>query len=374
MAVVTGTRAEYGLLRTTLAAIHAHPRLTLQLVVTGMHLLKRFGMTVQQVEQDGWRIDARIPMQCGDDAPMDQAQGLARGVSGMAAYFERARTEIVVVLGDRIEALAGALAAATTGRLLVHVHGGDVAPGDMDDALRDAITKVAHVHLAATRAAANRIIGMGETADRVHVVGAPGLDELLAVANNGRPKCDPTRALVVFHASGRPAETEQATMRAILRAVAAQGLSATVIYPNTDRGHSGIVAAIDDAGQRMNGQLNVVRSMGRTAYLHALLSTGVVVGNSSSGIIEAASVGVPCVNIGGRQAGRLPGGSSVVQSGESYRAIRAAIGRARRRRPDKGMVRSPYGDGGAGERIAAIIAEMPMTGGFRRKCVVRTKA
>lgn len=361
VAVVTGSRAEYGLLRTTLVAIEGHPRLTLQLVVTGMHLLKQFGLTVQQVEQDGWRIDARVPMQYGDDGPMDQAQGLARGLAGMAAFFDRARTDLVVVLGDRIEAMAGALAATTTGRQLVHIHGGDVAPGDLDGKLRDAMTKLADVHMAATRKSANRIIKMGEAAERVIVVGAPGLDELLAIANNGRPERDPARALVVFHAYGRSAGVERTTMRSILRAVASQGLSATVIHPNTDRGNSGVLAAIDEVRRETSSPIMVVHSLGRTDYLHALLSAGVLVGNSSSGIIEAGSVGVPCVNVGVRQEGRLPGGSTVVHAGEDYGAIREAIGKALRLRPDKKRGKSPYGDGHTGARIASILAELPLT-------------
>ncbi|HPM24916.1 MAG TPA: UDP-N-acetylglucosamine 2-epimerase, partial [Phycisphaerae bacterium] len=121
IAVVTGTRAEYGLLKSTMQAIAADPRLKLQVVVTGMHLLRKFGHTVDEIVRDGWRIDARVAMQSGSDAPLDQATGLARGVAGLARFFRAARTDIVVVLGDRIEALAGALAAVTTGRLVAHI-------------------------------------------------------------------------------------------------------------------------------------------------------------------------------------------------------------------------------------------------------------
>ncbi|MEE9211172.1 MAG: UDP-N-acetylglucosamine 2-epimerase, partial [Phycisphaeraceae bacterium] len=162
VAVITGTRADYGLLRSTMAAIQTHRRLRLQVVVTGMHLLHKFGHTVDQIARDGWRVDARVKMQTGDDSPLDQAAGLSRGVLGIAKFLEQAKSEIVLVLGDRIEAMAGALAAVTTGRIVAHIHAGDVAPGDFDDSLRHAITKLAHVHLTATRCAARRVVRMGE--------------------------------------------------------------------------------------------------------------------------------------------------------------------------------------------------------------------
>ena len=161
VAVITGTRAEYGVLRSVMSTIADEPRLQLQTVVTGIHLLREFGHTVDTITRDGWRIDARVKMQEGSDEPLDQAVGLSRGVAGIARFLERARTDIVLVLGDRIEALAGALAAVTTGRVLAHIHGGDVAPGDFDDSQRHAITKLAHLHLAATRRSARRIIRMG---------------------------------------------------------------------------------------------------------------------------------------------------------------------------------------------------------------------
>lgn len=190
MAVVTGTRAEYGLLRSTLDAISDDASLELMLVVTGMHLLPKFGRTVRQIERDGYAIAARVAMQRGDDSPADQALGLARGVAGMARVFARRRPDVVLVLGDRIEALAGALAAATLGIRLAHVHGGDLAQGDFDDKLRDAITKLADLHFPASRAAAARLVRMGVPRARVLRVGAPGLDdarELLASRRGGRP-------------------------------------------------------------------------------------------------------------------------------------------------------------------------------------------
>ncbi|MCH8807785.1 MAG: UDP-N-acetylglucosamine 2-epimerase (hydrolyzing) [Planctomycetes bacterium] len=365
--VVTGTRAEYGLLKSIMSAIGGHPRLRLQVVVTGMHLLKKFGLTVAEVERDGWPIQARVPMQNGRDDRLEHAAALARGIEGLAEAFARARTDIVVVLGDRLEALAGALAAVTSGKALAHIHGGDVAPGDFDDAYRHSITKLAHVHLAATRAAARRIVRMGEPPERVHVVGAPGLDRLCELMHEARFESDDrsdSDALIVQHPVGRAAAREQRTMAAILRAVGAEGLTPLVLYPNSDAGHSGIVAAIDSARRR--GGIRVLRSMARDEYLRALMAARVLVGNSSSGIIEAAAAGTPAVNVGTRQNGRQTTGRAIVHCGESYVSIRSALSAALRKRVVAGAA-TPYGDGRAGRRIARILAGVRLSRGLLHK-------
>ncbi|MFQ5413650.1 MAG: UDP-N-acetylglucosamine 2-epimerase [Phycisphaerae bacterium] len=376
IAVVTGTRAEYGLLRSTIAAIRDHPALRLQVVVTGMHLLRKFGHTVDDIRRDGWPIDARVRMQAGDDDPVDQAAGLARGVAGIARFCVAARTDVVLVLGDRIEAMAGALAAVTTGRLLAHIHGGDIAPGDFDDSLRDAITKLAHVHLAATPAAARRLVRMGEPPDRVHVVGAPGLDDIVALRAR-RPRGAPRRsgtALVLQHPTGRPATRERRTMGAILRAVQAVGLSRIVIYPNTDRGHKGVIDAIKSHRSRSSeSDVIVVPSLGRTAYVQRLIDADVLVGNSSSGIIEAPAAGTPVVNVGLRQAGRERGGAAILDADESYTSIVAALRAALRQRPISRRARA-YGTGGAAGRIVQVLAAVPLTERFRRKCTRRDQS
>lgn len=388
VAVVTGTRAEYGLLKSTMQAVDAHPRLTLQTVVTGMHLLKEFGYTVQDIVRDGWTVAARVRMQQGTDDARDQAAGLARGVSGIARFLESAGTDLVVVLGDRIEAMAGALATVTTGRVLAHVHGGDVAPGDFDDSLRHAITKLAHVHLPATRDAARRIARLGEDPGRIHVVGAPGLDRLRELL--GEVEChrvahrfsgggheSPTKpsdanhpyTLIIYHAWGRPAATEARTMTTILRSARAAGLRRLIIYPNTDRGHRGVLRAIEQhARQSPPDDVQVRQSLPRDDYLRALINAAVLIGNSSSGIIEAPLAGTPSVNVGQRQAGRQPGGRAVIQVDETPTAIRAGLQAALRKRPTPGG-RSVYGNGHAGECIASILADEPLTESFSRKVV-----
>ncbi len=376
IAVVTGTRAEYGLLTSPMRAIADHPRLELQLVVTGMHLLREFGNTVREIERDGWPIAARVRMQRGDDDPLDQADGLGRGMRGIAEFLHASSADVVLVLGDRIEAMAGALAAVTTGRILAHIHGGDVAPGDFDDSLRHSISKLAHVHLAATRGAARRLVRMGEQPERVHVVGAPGLDRLGEILHARKragaarsERVGARRALIVFHPCGRPARDEQRDMQRILNAAARHKLHQTIVYPNTDRGHKGIVAAIEAHAKRFDREMvDVRRSLPRDAYLRRLIEADVLIGNTSSGLIEAPLAGTPVVNVGLRQAGREAGGRCVLACDAAPAALYQTIAAALRKRPRAGS-RTVYGDGQAGRRIAEVLAHLPNKASLARKVI-----
>lgn len=370
VAVITGTRAEYGLFTSTLEAIQQRADLELQLVVTGMHLLRAFGSTERDIQRDGFPIAAKVRMQRGDDSPLDQAEGLAAGVAGIARFLEKAESDVVVVLGDRIEAMAGALAASSTSRILAHIHGGDLARGDLDDRFRHAITRLAHVHLAASAGARRRLLRMGEQPERVHFVGAPGLDRLRELIREAPRRRGRTgRALVVQHPVGRAAAVERKVMLAALDAVRRCGLRATIILPNTDRGHAGVLAAIEAFRSKWANDVEAVhRSMERDAFLRLLGEVDVLIGNSSSGVIEAGFAGTPSVNIGTRQEGRERGGRAVVDAGESASDIRRALHGALRLRPQRGI--SPvYGREPAGPRIAEILAETPLTDEFRRKAL-----
>jgi len=349
-------------------AVREEPSLRLQIVAAGMHLLRKFGYTVDRIRRDGWRIDACVRMQAGSDNPLDQAAGLSRGVAGVARFLQQAQTDIVLVLGDRIEAMAGALAAVTTGRVLAHIHGGDVAPGDFDDPLRHAITKLSHIHFVATRSSMRRVVRMGEEPQRVHLVGGPGLDRLYELVRRSPPDRVRTgTALVVHHAYGRPAAAEERVMSDLLKAVASVGLRRLVVYPNSDRGHGGVIRAIQrHRRDGDSGSVEVVRSLPRDDFLRSLMEADVLVGNSSSGIIEAAPAGTASVNVGLRQVGRQRAGPSVVEADESFDSIRGAILIARRKRPKPGRP-TVYGDGQSGPRIARILADTEPTPGLRRK-------
>lgn len=378
IAVVTGTRAEFGLLEPVLRAITDRPRLEARLIATGMHLLPKFGRTIDHIRASGWRVDAAVPMQSGRDNAHSEPLAFAKGVAGIAKALDRLDCEIVVVLGDRIEAFAGACAAALGRRVLAHIHGGDRGTGDVDDMLRNAITRLAHVHLVASEDAARRLRRMGEQAFRIHRVGAPGLDEIRRFRQKAdetsapserqisplkrparRPPATPgdadrPYALVVQHPIGRSRQREFETMRDVLAAVEANGLSGVVIYPNSDPGHEGIIRAIRQWIGGGRPDWRIYRSLPRADYLALAMKAAVMVGNSSSGIIESASLGVNAVNVGDRQQGRLRCGSNVIDCPESPQAIRRAIREAlARSRPRSG--RSVYGDGRAGERIAAVL-------------------
>ncbi|MCG3131918.1 MAG: UDP-N,N'-diacetylbacillosamine 2-epimerase (hydrolyzing) [Phycisphaerae bacterium] len=359
--MVTGTRAEYGLLRSTLRAIREHPKLEPRLIATGAHLLGKFGRTIRDIEADGFRIDARIPMQRGRDDALDAAEGVARGVRGIGRFLVREDCDVVLVLGDRIEAFAGAVAGVTTGRCVAHVHGGDRAPGDMDDALRHAITKLAHVHFPATRQSAQRIFKLGEARNRVFLVGAPGLDELYDAVRMRRGRRGRSgEALIVQHPSGRGAREERRAAEAVLDAARACGLRRTIVYPNSDRGHDGVIDAIRrHVALSPSGEVAVHRSMPRDDFAAALARADVLIGNSSSGIIEAPYVGTPSVNVGERQNGREPGGRSVLNCQERREALVSAIHRALALRTRPGA-KTSYGDGRASRRIADRLAVLDL--------------
>jgi UDP-hydrolysing UDP-N-acetyl-D-glucosamine 2-epimerase len=263
--------------------------------------------------------------------------------------------------------MAGALAAVTTGRMLAHIHGGDRAPGDFDDALRHAITKLAHVHFVATRESQRRVLRLGETPTRVHWVGAPGLDRLRELVSEPGSRSGRTgTALVVQHPCGRATTLEQRVTDNVLRAVRAAGLRQVIVYPNSDRGHQGVIRAIERHIRANGNGVQTLRSLPHDEYLRALLHADVLVGNSSSGIIEAPFAGTPSVDVGDRQAGRQPGGPSVIHANESVPSIRNAIQHALRKRPRRGG-RNVYGDGHTGERIARLLGTLRLGPTLTRK-------
>jgi len=372
--VVTGTRADYGALRPVILAIRAQRGLSLQVAVTGMHLLKAFGMTARIVEQDSQGQTFRVRMQASLDSPTEQAEGLGRGIAGMTRAFQSHGTEVVVVLGDRIEALAGALAGGLSGLAVVHIHGGELATGQQDDAIRHAISKIAHLHLVATTEAATRLVRMGEAKWRIHHVGAPALDTLYQakvpsaawvkdLLGRGAPD---GFAIVAQHPVDPDANIEKRRMRQTLRAVADAGLPALVIWPNSDPGHTGILDAIESPPAGLAAR--VVRSLPHEDFLRAMLAARLLVGNSSAGIIEAPAAGTPSINIGPRQAGRLQDRATTINCPHSYPAIAAAIQRALRIKKRLHPHRpTPYGDGTAARRIARAIATLKIDDHLLRK-------
>lgn len=372
----TAVRSEYGLLRPVFRAIQAHPKLELQVVVAGTHLVPEFGNTYREVEEDGFPIVDRLDSWVGGDTPAAALKSFALLVAGFTQTLDRVRPDFVLVLGDRNEALAAAIAAAEMYVPLGHIHGGDIGAGyNVDDAIRFSISRFAHLHFAASERSAERLLKSGEEPFRVHVVGAPGLDTALArdlpqakdVLTRHGLTIEGEYVVVLQHpvTSEREAAFEQ--MNETLEAVKASGLQAIVIYPNSDPGSQEIIDCIT---QYVDGrQLFSVPSMEHADFLALIRGAVALVGNSSSGIIETPSLQVPTVNVGPRQKNRERG-DNVLDVPYDRGAIRRAIEQARY---DKGFLqrvkatRNPYGDGTAGRKIAEILARVTVDDRLLRK-------
>jgi len=365
VAVVTGSRADYDLLFGMMSLIGRDPDFDLHVIVTGMHLMERFGRTVEAIRGDGIPIAAEVDLGLEGDSPADMARACGRGVERLADALARVRPDIVVVLGDRFEILAASLAALLLGLPLAHIHGGEVTEGAVDDSMRHAITKMAHLHFAAAEPYARRIVQMGEAPDRVFTVGAPGCDNIRATNLLDRPSLG--RALgmelagpyivVTYHPVTRQPADDRAAVEALLEVLQAQaGLSVIFTGVNADPGHGVIESLISSYVSRHASRARLFSSLGRVRYLSAVKHAAAVVGNSSSGLIEAPALGVPTVNIGSRQAGRLRA-RSVIDCPPGREAIAAALGRALSAEFRNAITGQelPYGDGRAAERLVASL-------------------
>lgn len=369
--VVTGSRAEYGLLRETMRALVRDERVRLQVIATGMHLSPTFGDTFHAIEEDGFAIDARVDMLLASDRPVAVAKSVGLGTIGFADALERLRPELLVVLGDRFEVLAAAQAALLLRIPVAHVHGGEVTAGAVDDAIRHAITKMAHLHFVAAEPYRRRVIQLGEDPSRVFCVGAPGLDALRTTDLLDRAEVEARLGkglgsmtfLVTYHPATLGSVEPRAAAVAMLAALDRFPEAIVVMTkPNADA-HGSDVAAELDAWAARNGERTVLRtSLGSLLYLSVMRLATLVIGNSSSGIIEAPALGVPTVNIGPRQDGRLRA-RSVIDCAEDEDAIAAAIGRAisaAHRVEFAGSI-PPYGRGGdASAQIAETLASFPL--------------
>ncbi len=371
IAVVTGSRADFGLLAPVMRVIDAHPRLRLSVIVTGAHLSSG---TWRDVVEAGLPISAKVTMQQRGQVGRDtDVQALARGIAGLGRCFAKFKPDVVLVLGDRIEALAAACAAQVGGYRLGHLHGGDRAEGVADESMRHAVSKLAHLHFPATPNSARRLIRMGENPKQIFMVGSPAIDGLreLSPADGAvlrDLKLDPTKPFVVIvqHPVGASDADEKGWMQATLRACASASVQSLVLQPNGDPGRQGIVRAINDM------KVNVMAHLPRPVFASMLMRAVAIVGNSSAGLIEAAALGVPCVNIGPRQNGRDKP-PTVIDCDYGETPVKHALQKALNlRRPIayKGgsICYRGYGDGHTGQRIANHLAKLKLTDVPIRKC------
>ncbi|MDH3583941.1 MAG: UDP-N-acetylglucosamine 2-epimerase [Phycisphaerae bacterium] len=341
IAAVTGSRAEFGLLRPVLAAISRSGRLRLRLIVAGSHLTSG---TWRDIQAAGLTIDARVPMQVrGRVGRAADVEAVARGVRGIGRAFGSLQPDFVLVLGDRVEAFAAATAASVGGFRIAHVHGGDRAEGVVDESLRHAISKLAHLHLAATTTSRRRLVRMGEDPPAVVCVGSPAVDGLAKVG----PDPDGPEVIVLQHPVGEADRQERTWMEQTLAAT--RRFDRVVMAPNADPGATGIRRAI--AAEKVQ----VIEHLPRDRWLSMLAGARAIVGNSSAGLIEAAVLRTPAVNVGPRQAGREKPGH-VVDCDYGRGRVTAALGRALA--ADLRRLRHPYGDGRSGPRMAKLLASV----------------
>jgi len=377
--VFTATRAEYGLLYPVITALRASARFDTALIVSGAHLSPDHGMTVSEIERDGQPIAARVPIQQPGDDALSVARTMAAALEGCAQAFDACALDAVVLLGDRTELLGAAAAATALHIPIIHLEGGHLTEGAVDDAIRHAVTKLAALHFTAAEPYRQRIIQMGEDPDRVFTVGSTGLDNLRAegvrtVAQVGDAlglDLTPGYLLTTFHpetlATAAPAH-QMAVLREALDGFAQFKILYTL--PNADEGNQAIRQAISDHTTAQPERVFAVESLGRQRYAWALSGAAAVVGNSSSGVIEAPMHGVASINIGDRQAGRLRA-PSVIDAPMDAQLIHSAIARGVSedfRSSIRGQV-SPMGDGHAGQRIVAILERIDFTTlGRKRFC------
>ena len=362
--VVTVSRSDYGHLRPVLEALRRAPDLELLLLVAGMHLASEFGLTVRDIEADGFPISARVEMLGGGDTPEAVAAATGRGVAGFGEAFARLRPDLLVVLGDRFEMLAAAVAALPFALPVAHIHGGEVSEGAMDNQIRHAITKLAHLHFASAEPHARRIAAMGEEPWRIHTVGAPGLDRLAsteplsraALAGElGLPEAGPW-LLVTFHPVTLEYRDTAAHVDELLAAIEKTDGFIVITYPNADTSGRIIIERIEEFAGRHPRRCRLAKSLGERLYLSLLRHADLMIGNSSSGLIEAPTFGLPVVNVGSRQRGRLRGANviDVEPSREDIlRGIEAAQAPAFRARARAAA--NPYGDGHAAPRVVAVL-------------------
>lgn len=361
IAVVTGTRADYGLIRPVIAAMRDEAGWDVRLIVTAAHLAPEFGLTVRQIEEDEVPIEARVESLVSSDTGVGTATSVGIGTIGCAQAMARMLPDLVVLVGDRFEQLAAAQAALFLGLPVAHLYGGDLTEGAFDDAIRHAITKLAHIHFVSNADARRRVIQLGEQPDQVHLVGSPAIDAMLAGPLLERGELErelgmelgDTTALVTFHPATLHNGSATAQLDEVLGAVADVGEQLTVVITraNADPQGRAVNGRIDEWLARQPGW-RAFDSLGALRYHSLLRHARVMVGNSSSGLYEAPTFGVPAVNIGDRQAGRLRA-SSVIDVAVDRDAIRAAIERALTTNW-AGTV-NPYGDGHATERIMAAL-------------------
>jgi UDP-hydrolysing UDP-N-acetyl-D-glucosamine 2-epimerase len=365
IAVVTVARSDYGIYLPLLKKLQSDPDVRLLLWASGMHLSPEFGFTVKQIEADGFRVDQRVEMLLSSDTPEGIAKSIGLGIIGFAQAYAQSRPDIIVVLGDRFEMYAAALAALPFKIPVAHIHGGEVTEGAIDDALRHSMTKLSHLHFVGTEEYGRRVAQLGEEGWRITVSGALSMDNvrLTRLLDAGELETrfgvhiEPPVLLATFHPATLEYEQVGWQTGELLAALEASGMRVVFTLPNADTGGRAARQTIEGFIRTHPGAV-MVENLGTQGYFSMMALVAAMVGNSSSGIIEAASFRLPVVNIGTRQRGRIRS-TNVIDTGYGRDEVLAGIRRATAdtfRAGLKDMV-NPYGDGHAAKRIVRVLKE-----------------
>ncbi|EOX4927852.1 UDP-N-acetylglucosamine 2-epimerase (hydrolyzing) [Vibrio alginolyticus] len=365
VAVFTGTRAEYGLLFWLLKDIQSDPDLTLQLLVSGMHLSPEFGDTYKQIEKDGFNIDEKIEILLSSDSAVGTAKSMGLGVLGFADALSRLAPDVLVILGDRFEALAAAQTAMILRIPIIHLHGGEITEGAYDDAIRHAITKLSYLHGTSTDEYRNRVIQLGESPARVRNIGAIGLDHLNRASFMTVSELSESLSfeltkpyfVVTYHPVTLGNEAPEESFQSLLDALDEFPDHQVILtYPNADDGGRRIIPMLEDYAASQPKRVLAIPSLGQVRYLSSVKHAAAVIGNSSSGIIEVPAFDVPTVNIGARQKGRLAA-KSVLNTTATKESISNAIGLAvsRKYKAEDENIANPYGQGDSSKQVIEMI-------------------
>jgi GDP/UDP-N,N'-diacetylbacillosamine 2-epimerase (hydrolysing) len=367
--VLTGTRADYGLLRRLMRALRDDPEFVLQILVTGSHLSPEFGSTYKEIEQDGFEIDRKVEILLSADTPTAIGKSIGLGIIGLVDALSALGPDLLLVLGDRFEALAATVAALVSRIPVAHLHGGEVTEGAVDDAMRHAITKMSHVHFVATEAYRRRVIQLGEAPERVHCVGGLGVDAIAHLDLLDRDELESglgiklrsRNLLVTFHPATldcEPAGTQMRELLAALEYFRDVGLIFTL--PNADAGGRELMGLVE-AFVASHENAHAFASLGQLRYLSCMRHVDGVIGNSSSGLLEAPTFHIGTINIGDRQHGRLQA-ASVINCPPRREAVDGALRTLFSPEFRAGLteVVNPYGTAGASERIMATIKHLEL--------------
>ena len=362
--VVTGSRAEYGLLRWVMEGFKNSDVCTLQTVVTGMHLSPEFGSTWREIEADSFSIDWKVEMLLGSDSASAVTKSMGIAIIGFADAFSHLKPDLLVILGDRFEMLAAASAALIAGIPIAHLHGGELTEGAYDDAIRHSLTKMSHLHFTAASEYRDRVIQLGEDPARVWDVGGFGLDSITnvkllsraEVEDNLKISLSDKSLLVTFHPETIPDAVPEQQLEELLHALGQSSAVVVFTMPNADNKNRTLRAMIEEFVQQHLGRAVVHASLGQQLYLSTLAEVDAVVGNSSSGLIEAPAFSKGTVNIGRRQDGRLRA-KSVVDCEARRSDIAEAIDKVLdpRFQIEITSQQNPYGTGGASVKTVSII-------------------